>query len=283
MLESVIAMRSVGRAFTSSGVRLHPTAIVAPSAQLGVDVEVGPYAIVEAHACIGDRTRLLASAFVAGSRAIGADCEVHMGAILGGTAQIRGKDGADGGLDIGARNVIREHVTIHRGQRPGASTTVGSDNFLLAGCHIAHDCRVGNGTTIANGALLAGCVTLGDGAFISGNVVVHQHVKIGALSMIGGQARVSKDVLPFVLVVGDSEVRGLNVIGMRRAGMSAARRQRVRRAYAVLYRSGLNVAQAVARLRELPANREVAAWLAFIEDSTRGLCAARRRVRAPLE
>jgi UDP-N-acetylglucosamine acyltransferase len=179
-------------------------------------------------------------------------------------------------LRIGARNVIREHVTIHRAALHGAETVIGSDNFLMAGCHVGHDCQVGNGTTIANGSLLAGRVTLADGAFVSGNVGIHQHVEIGTLSMIGGQSRVSKDVLPFVLVAGNSEVRGLNVVGMRRGNMSAEQRQNVRRAYAVLYRSGLNVTQATAALREMSPNSEIDAWLAFIEKSTRGLCHARR-------
>ena len=270
-------MRGVTRPFTSSGVRIHPTAVVDPTAELGVDIEIGHHAVVQSGARIGDRTRILASAFVASACVIGPDCDIHMGAILGDTAQIRGLQGPGGRLEIGARNVVREHVTIHRARRPGDRTVLGSDNFLLAGSHVAHDCRIGNGTTIANGALLAGCVTLGDGAFVSGNVVVHQHVQVGALAMIGGQARVAKDVPPFVLVVGDSEVCGINVVGMRRAGMSAAERQNVKRAYAVLYRSGLNVSQAVTRLHALPASAEIDAWLTFIEHATRGLCAARKR------
>jgi UDP-N-acetylglucosamine acyltransferase len=160
---------------------------------------------------------------------------------------------------------------MHEGDR----TTLGTDCFLLGGCHVAHDCRIGNGVTISNGALLAGHVTIGDTAFLSGNVVVHQHVQIGPIAMIAGLARVTKDVPPFVLVVGDSVVCGLNVVGMRRAGLSAVERQNAKRAYAVVYRSRLNVSQAVEQLRALPATAEVDQWLAFIAGSTRGLCAAR--------
>jgi UDP-N-acetylglucosamine acyltransferase len=254
-------------------VRVHPTAVVDDEADLGVDVEIGPYAVVERGVRVGDRTRLMAHVHVSSGTEIGPDCEVFVGAALGQRAQIRDLTGAGGGLIIGARNVIREHVTIHRSSQRGNNTAIGDDNFLLAGCHVAHDCQVGDGTTVANGALLAGCVTLGDRAFVSGNVVIHQHVQIGELSMIGGNARVSKDVPPFMLVVGDTMVRGVNIVGLRRAGMSADRRQIVKEAYRVLYRSGLNVTHAVSRLRELPRAPEVDTLIEFIQQSRRGLCA----------
>jgi UDP-N-acetylglucosamine acyltransferase len=257
--------------------RIDPTAIVSSGAVLGRGVQIGPYAVIEDGACIGDRTRIDAHAFIAGAIEIGADCEVHVGAVLGLTAQIRGLEGPGGGLVIGPRTVIREHVTIHRASQPGQRTSIGADGFLLGGCHVAHDCRVGDGVTIANGALLAGFVTLGDGAFVSGNVVIHQFVRVGTLAMIGGQARVSKDVPPFVLVVGDSRVRGLNVVGMRRAGLSAEQRRAVRRAFGVLYLSELNVTQALAALREEPDSPEARTLIAFIEGSTRGLCRGPRR------
>lgn len=260
------------------GVKIHPTAVVDPTATLGVDVEIGPHAVVEAHARIGDRTRLLASAYVASPTEIGADCELHMGAVVGTAAQVRGLQRAGGRVEVGARTVIREHATIHRSMRDDGVTVVGADTFLLASSHVAHDCRVGAGVTLANGVLLAGFVTIGDGTFISGNAVVHQHVQIGALAMIAGLARVSKDVPPFAMVIGDSEVCGLNIVGMRRAGMSAAQRRHAQEAYAVVYRSRRNVSQAAEHLRTLPPNDEIAAWLTLIEASTRGLCAARRRI-----
>jgi UDP-N-acetylglucosamine acyltransferase len=265
----------IGRVYAISGVRIHPAATVAANADLGVDVEIGPHVVIESGVRIADRTRVLASAYIASACEIGSDCEVFPGAVLGTAAQVRGARGSGGRLEIGARTVIREHVTVHRALRAGDRTTVGADCWLLAGSHVAHDCRVGDGTTIANGALLAGHVTVGDAAFLSGNVVVHQHVQIGRLAMIAGQARVTKDVPPFALVIGDSTVCGLNVVGMRRAGMSAAQRRNAARAYAVVYRSQLNVSQAVARLRELPPSDETDAWLAFIDASTRGLCNAR--------
>jgi UDP-N-acetylglucosamine acyltransferase len=260
----------------ASGASIHPTAVVDPTAELGVGVEIGPHAVIEAGARIGDRTRIMASAFVASPCEIGPDCEIHVGASVGAPAQVRGLRGPGGRVEIGARAIIREHVTIHRAMGDGV-TRLGTAVFLLAGCHVAHDCRIGDGVTLSNGALLAGHVSIDAGAFLSGNVVVHQHVQVGRLAMIGGLARVTKDVPPFVTVVGNSEVCGINVVGMRRAGMSAAQRENAKRAYAVVYRSRLNVSQAAARLRSLPANEELAAWLAAIESSARGLCAARRR------
>lgn len=256
---------------------IHPTALLGSDVVLGDDVTIGPYAIVESGARVGDRSTIMASAYVASACVIGPDCDVHVGAVLGGPAQFRGWVDPGGRLEIGARTVIREGVTAHRALRTGDRTVIGPDCMLLAGSHVAHDCALGQGVTLANGALLAGYVTIDDGAFLSGNVVVHQHVRIGRLAMIAGQARVSKDVPPCVTVIGDSTVCGVNVVAMRRAGMSAEQRRTVSHLYAAVYRSGLNVSQAVARLGAMPATAERDAWLAFISASTRGLCAARHR------
>lgn len=264
----------------STGVRIHPTAVVDRAAAIGVDVEIGPFAIVEGGARIGDRTRIVASAFVARQADIGEDCEIHVGAVIGQPAQIRDLRGPGGTTIIGPRTVIREHVTVHRASREGGQTIVGADNLLMAGCHVAHDCRTGDEVTIANGSLLAGCVTIGHRAFLSGNVVVHQYVRVGDLAMIGGLSRVSKDVPPFMLIVGDSKVCGVNVVGMRRARFTAEQRQAVRRAYSVLYRSGLAISRAVEHLQTEPSSPEIDAILRFIDTSTRGLCAPRQRGRA---
>lgn len=270
-------MAAVSSPSLLSHARVHPTAIVDRTAELGIDVEIGPYVVIEAGARIADRTRIMAFAYLASACDIGPDCEIHVGAVLGGAPQVRDVRGPGGRIEVGARTVIREGVTIHRALHAGDATVIGSDVLLLAGSHVAHDCRIGDGATIANGALLAGNVIVGNGAFLSGNVLVHQHVRIGALAMISGQARLGKDVPPFTVVIAKSRVCGLNVVGMRRAGMSREQRANAARAYGVVYRSGLNVSQAAARLRELPANAECDAWLAFIETSTRGLCGARRR------
>lgn len=261
---------------------IHPTALVAADAALGTDVIVGPFAIVESGARIGDRTQVKAYGYVSSGCSVGPECEIHQGVVIGGPAQVRGAAQEGGHLRIGARTVLREGATVHRALRAGDTTVIGSDCLLLAHSHVAHDCVLGDGVTVANGALLAGHVTIHDGAFLSGNVVVHQHVRIGRLSMIAGQARVSKDVPPFVTVIDDSKVCGVNVVGMRRAGMSAEQRRTVSRLYAAVYRSGMNVQQAASRLEQLPPTAERDEWLAFLRTSTRGLCAPRRRGRAML-
>jgi len=261
----------------ASGVRIHPTAIVDATAVLGTDVEIGPFSIVEPRAHLGDRTRLLASAVVAAGTEVGPDCEIHFGAVVGHTPQIREHTTSTGGTVIGARTIVREYATVHRASRAGGKTLIGCDNFLMGACHVAHDCRTGEGVTIANGALLAGCVSVGNKVFISGNVLIHQFVQIGDLAMISGGAQVGQDVPPYMVAFGRSKICGVNVIGMRRANMSTEQRQRVRRAYHTLYRSGHGPARALERLREEPSSPEIEALLRFITASTRGLCRPRSR------
>jgi UDP-N-acetylglucosamine acyltransferase len=263
---------ALGRA---AGVTIHPTAVVDPTACLGEAVEIGPYAIIGARARIGDRTRLRA-AIVEARTVIGADCDLYPGSAVGGGPQIRGATRPWGSVIVGDRTVIREHVTVHAAGADARHTTIGRDVYLMAGSHVAHDCRIGDGVTIANGALLAGFVSVGDHAFVSGNVVIHQYVRIGDLAMLSGLARVSKDVPPYMVVV-RSRVRGINVVGMRRVGMSSAQRDTVRDAYRTLYRCGLATSHALDRLRQLPPARERDVLVSFIERSTRGICAAPRK------
>jgi UDP-N-acetylglucosamine acyltransferase len=265
----------------ATGVRIHSTALVDPTADLGVEVDIGPYSIIEAGTRLGDRTRVFASAFVAAGAEIGPDCEIHFGAVIGHTPQIRELQGSGGRTVIGARTIIREHASVHRASRPDACTIVGCDNFLMGASHVAHDCRTGEGVTIANGALLAGCVSVGDKVFISGNVVVHQFVRIGDLAMIGGGAQVGRDVPPYMVVVGRSEVCGVNVVGMRRAHLTAAERLVARRAYHLLYRTGYAPARALEQLRAERGSAVMDHIVTFIEGSTRGLCEARTRPRRP--
>jgi UDP-N-acetylglucosamine acyltransferase len=260
------------------GVRIDPRAVVDPRASLGTGVEIGPFAIIEAGCVIGDRGRILAGAYVASGVEIGPGCEIHMYAVVGHTPQVRDFAGPAGRVSIGAGTIVREHATIHASADPNGLTAIGRRSFLLAACHVAHDCTIGDEVTIANGAMLAGHVVVGDRAFVSGNVVVHQFVRIGDLAMIGMQSRVSKDVPPYMVVVGDSRVRGLNVVGMRRAGLAADRRRAVWDGYRLLYRSGLNVTDAMRQLHALPASLEVQTLIGFIERSARGICPAGKPV-----
>lgn len=252
---------------------IHPTAIISPEAQLDTSVEVGPFSIIEGPVQIGANTRILSNVHISGNTRIGENNEIHMGAILGHIPQHKSYKNAESGLTIGNGNVIREYVSIHRAYHPGENTVIGDDNFLMGYSHIAHDCQVGNRIVLANGALLAGHAHVSDGANISGNVAVHQFVRIGALAMIGGLARVAKDVPPFMLVEGNSTVRGINAVGLRRAGFSLEERNKVKSAYKVLYRQGLNVPQAMEILQRHYADcRPVADLIDFIKKSVRGIC-----------
>lgn len=252
---------------------IHPTAIISAEAELDPSVSVGPFSIIEGPVKIGPGTRVMSHVHISGRTTIGANNEIHMGAVLGHLPQHKSYKNEDSGLIIGNGNVIREYASIHRAYHPGENTVIGDDNFLMGYSHVAHDCRVGNNIVLANGALLAGHAWVDDGANISGNVAVHQFVRIGALAMIGGLARVSKDVPPFMLVEGNSTVRGINSVGLRRAGYDIKERNLVKLAYRILYRSGYNVPQAMEKLQEMAAESPAVARLTtFIDGSVRGIC-----------
>lgn len=252
---------------------IHPTAVISTEAELDSTVEVGPFTIIEGPVKIGPNTRILSNVHISGHTVIGADNEIHMGAVIGHLPQHKSYKNENSGLIIGRGNVIREYASIHRAYHPGENTVIGDDNFLMGFSHVAHDCHVGNGIVLANGALLAGHSYVDDNANISGNVAVHQFVRIGRLAMIGGLARVSKDVPPFMMVEGNSEVRGINSVGLRRAGFNLEDRNKVKQAYRTLYRSGLNVPQAMEALRpEAETTEAVRLLVEFIEGSVRGIC-----------
>lgn len=252
----------------------HPTAVIEPGARLDADVEVGPCAFIAAGAVIGAGCRIGPHATVYGGVTLGAGCRVHAGAVLGDLPQDTGFQGGASFVRIGAQCIIREGVTIHRGTKPDTATVIGDGCFLMANSHVAHNAVVGQHVVIANGALLAGYVEVGDRCFISGNVCIHQFVRVGRLAMLGGGAGISKDVPPFCTMrpVALNSVAGLNVVGMRRAGLSAADRLEVRRAFKLLYRSALNAQQAVAVLRAQFQSGPASEFAAFVAQSRRGIC-----------
>ncbi len=227
-----------------STLTIHSTAVVDPEAQIASDVEIGPYAVIEGPVRIGRGTRIWSHAYLTAPLEIGEDCQIHVGAVVGHLHQAIREPQA-GGVRIGDRVVIREYSTIHRASRLGGWTSVGADTILMGLSHVAHDCVVGQKVILANGALVAGHVTIEDRAILSGHVAVHQFVRIGTLSMIGGLARVNKDVPPYFLVKGDSEVWAINSVGLKRAGLSEETRLKIREAYRLLYRAGLNTTQAL--------------------------------------
>jgi len=260
---------------------VHPAAVVAPGARLGNDVEVGPGAVVEEGAVIGDRCEIRAHATIKRFTTLGSDNTVHEGAVLGGEPQDVAFAGAESRLVIGRRNRIREGVTIHRSTTPGGATTVGSDCFLMAYVHIAHDDHLGDAVTIANNVALAGHVELEDQCFLSGGVVVHQFCRVGRLAMIGGVSKVVQDCLPFVITDGNpARARGLNVVGLRRAGMKAAQLRTLKEAYRLLLRAGLPLETALGRMGAL-ADPMVDEMVAFVRGSKRGFAHAGPRSADP--
>jgi UDP-N-acetylglucosamine acyltransferase len=252
--------------------KIDPTAIIHPKAELHESVEVGPHVIIDEGVHIGARTVILANAVITGWTEIGEDNVIHYGAVIGHRPQHVLYKGAQTFTRIGNRNIIREYVTIHRAFEPGHATVIGDDNFLMALSHVAHDCKIGNQVVIVNGALLAGHVSVDDMTVISGNVAVHQFVRIGKLAMIRGLTGIGKDVPPYMIVSGVNQIRGLNVVGLKRAGFSAEARERVKQGYKILYRSGLNVNQALAKLESEHLGAEVQIIIDFVRSSKRGIC-----------
>lgn len=251
---------------------IHPTAIVSKGAVLSDDVEIGPYTVIEDGVRIGRRGKIYARAHILGHTIIGDDCQVHMGAILGHAPQIRKGSAQGGKLRVGARNIFREYATVHRSSKETTATVIGDDNYFMAFSHIAHDCHIANNVTVCNGALVAGHAIVEDFAFISGNVTIHQFCRIGRYAMVGGLARISKDVPPYMLVKGDSLVWAVNSVGLRRANFSLQSRIEIKKAFKLLYKSGLNVTQATEELAKSGNSAELSCLIEFIRNSQRGIC-----------
>ena len=257
---------------------IHPTATVYPKAELGQDVDIGPYAVIGEHVRLGDGTRVGPHAVIDGWTTVGQHCDVGVGAALGGAPQDLKYRGQRSFLCVGDHSCIREYVTVHRSAEEDGTTSIGSRVFLMAYTHVAHDCRLGDHVIMVNYAGLSGYVEVEDRAFISGHNAVHQFVRIGYLAMVSGASRVVKDVPPFMIAEGNpTRIRGLNVVGMRRLGLAPQARAELRQAYRLLYRSGLNVSQALERLRQAgTTGSEVQRLIAFVEAAKRGICGGMR-------
>jgi UDP-N-acetylglucosamine acyltransferase len=224
-------------------VRIHPTAIVDEKAQLGAEVEVGPFSIIGAEAVLGDKCVIKSHVVIEGPVRMGAGNIVGHGSIIGSAPQdLNFQEHIKSGLEIGNANVIREHCTVHRGAAEGSATVLGDGNFLMVGAHIGHDCRIGNGVVIVNNSLLAGHVRVDDRAFIGGGSRFHQGIRIGRVVMAEG--RFTKNLPPFVIAA-KNHIFGVNILGLRRAGFSPGDRDEIKRAFKLLYTSGLNTKQAL--------------------------------------
>lgn len=256
---------------------IHPTAIVDPRAEIDASVEIGPYVVIDGPVRLGPRTRVMAHAFLTGRTEIGADNVIHPGAVLGHEPQDLAYRGAETGLRIGDRNVLREHVEVHRGTQTGSVTEIGDDNFLMSQVHVAHDCKLGNRVILATGAILGGHVEVEDQAFVSGACVVHQHCRVGRLSIMRGLSRAARDVPPFTMLDETDTVRGLNRVGLRRAGFDRARIAALAAAFRLLFRAPTNFATALARVEAEIRSPDVDHLLAFIRSSRRGVARGPRR------
>lgn len=247
---------------------IHSTAIVDESAQIGGGVSVGAYSIIGPNVRIGDGTRIGSHVSIEENTTLGKDCTVLTGAVLGGAPQDYKFQGEETFLKIGDTNMIREYVTIHRASGEGESTVIGDNNMLMAYCHIGHNCVLGSGITMANMVGISGHTLIEDKVVFGGIVGVHQKVRIGKLAMVGGFSKVVQDVPPFAMADGrPSRVCDLNVIGLRRNGVVAKVRSDVKQAYKLLYRSNLNVTQALEAIEnEIEPSEELQYLLDFIRN-----------------
>ena len=258
-------------------VTVHPTAIVHPRAKLGPGVVIGPYSVIQEHVTIGAGTRVGAHAVLEGHTLLGEDNEIFTGAVIGSIPQDLKYRGEHSTLTIGDRNKIREYVTINPGtEGGGGKTVIGSDCLFMAYSHVAHDCFIGNRVILANSAALAGHITIEVRAVVGGLVGLHQFVRVGTLAIVGGCSRVIQDVPPYSTCVGyPAKVFGLNIEGLRRAAVPTATRDRLHRAFKVLFNSKLSVSSAVKQLDgQAEACPELEHLLAFVRESKRGVCRA---------
>jgi UDP-N-acetylglucosamine acyltransferase len=260
---------------------IDPSASIAPTARVHADAVVGAlavigdYCVIESDVVIGNSCRLEPYVYVKRWTTMGAGNEISAGTALGTDPLDKNFTGERSYLRIGNRNRIREHYTISRGTEPESVTEIGDDNYIMTTGHIAHNARIGNQCVIASSALVAGYAEIEDQAFLSGGVVVHQYSRIGRLAMVGGNTRVNSDLPPFFLY---SEFhvapKGLNFVGLRRAGFSASEIAPIKRAYRLLYRSGLKLQDALSRIETELTGEHVQHLIRFIRGSKRGIARA---------
>lgn len=253
---------------------IHLTAIVHPNADIDEDVSVGPYCVIGENVQIARGTQIASHVAIEGWTRIGEACRVFPFASIGTIPQDLKFGGEESTLTIGNHNTIREFVTMNRGTAGGGGKTIiGDHNLFMAYVHIAHDCRIGNHVVFANAATLAGHIEVGDGAVIGGLVAIHQFVRIGGYVMIGGASAVAQDVPPFMSAVGNrAKLFGLNLVGLKRHGFSEDRIENLKKAYKILFRSGLKMREAVKRvLDEVPDSEDAAILVRFVEQSERGV------------
>jgi UDP-N-acetylglucosamine acyltransferase len=262
---------------------IDPSARIGPQAQIDSGVSIGPFTIVEDGAVIAQGTEINAHVLIGRGARIGRHCKIHHGAVVGHAPQDLKYSNEETTCEIGDRTVVREYATLHRGTGDGGRTIVGMDCFIMAYAHVAHDCIIGDSVILSNAAMLAGHCEVGEHVIIGGITPVHQFVHIGRHTMIGGGLRVPKDVPPYVLAGQEPLIfQGLNSVGLRRRGFSKEVLGALEKAYDLIYRSKLNVSQAVARIKDevsIADVPEVQHILSFIADSKRGIISGPRTLR----
>jgi len=258
--------------------KIHPTALVDPGAQIGADVEIGPFSVVGPGAVVGDNTIVQSHVVIEGNVAIGTGNFIGQGAIIGAPPQdLSFSPDRKTKVEIGNDNVIREYCTIHRGSPEGSATKIGDKNFLMAGAHVGHNCEIGNNVVIANNCLLAGHVRVDDAAFLGGGSTFHQHMHVGRLVMVQGSSAFGKDLPPYVIAAERNSVFGVNVVGLRRAGVSAKDRNEIKAAFKLLYMSGLNIGQAIEKAATMKFGAPAHEFIDFVANAKkRGVCPFKR-------
>ena len=252
---------------------IHRTAIIDPKARIDSDVVIGPYALIEGPVEISSGTEIQGRAVIVGSVQIGKNNRIGHRTVIGSFPQdLSFNPTANSGVKIGENNVIHEFCTIHRGTKEGSNTFVGSNNLLMAGAHLGHNTRLGNNITLENNVLLGGYAEIDDQALLGSGSVVHQFTRVGAISLLHGVSAISKDIPPFSTASGKNSVSTINVSGLARAGFGSALRNEVKEAFALLYRKGLNLAQALEEVKKRSWSKEVSLFWDFVETSKRGIC-----------
>src|SRR5437868_1058621 len=258
---------------------IHPTAIIGSGAKIGSTVEIGPHSIIGDAVNIGDQSIIGANVIIEGEIIVGRENRIEHGTVIGGEHQdLSFAPTTRSRIEIGAKNVVREHCTIHRGTVEGSATKIGDENFLMAAAHVGHNCEIGNKVIIANNCLLGGYVSVADGAFLGGGCVFHQFMRVGRLAITQGRSGFSKDIPPFLLAAERNYVFGLNTVGLRRADFSSAQREEVKRAFKLLYLSGLNTRQALEKSKETEWTHLGREFFGFVSDAIkkRGICPLKR-------
>lgn len=259
--------------------QIHPTAIISKKAKLAEDIEVGPYSIITDNVTIGKGSKIGAYCVIEGNTTVGKNAQIFTGVVIGSRPQDLKYKGEKTFLEIGDNNIIREYCTFNPGTGGGGKTSIGNDNLFMAYSHIAHDCKIGNNCIIANNGTLAGHVIIEDKALVGGLVAIHQFVTVGKLSIIGGCSKVVQDIPPYSTCDGHpARVFGLNLVGLRRQGITSESIRQLNLAFKILFNSGLSLKHALEKLeKEIEPCDEVSYLITFIKNSQRGISHSCRR------